>query len=155
MFLTVGFLTVSAVGMNTDRSQQLDQNNATIEGKVVNRFRMGCSGAQVIVHTGPKIGNTQYVTDKIVGNIGSYSISLTADEQGTKYFVWAVADPQGTPSTIDNTNVEEITVYPGGTYRIPNLILKSTPNTKSRPAVYPLFQELLQRLPVLRNLLCL
>ena len=150
MFLLTGFAALSEEGTKIEKTNSVEK--AIIKGCVTNRFGLVCIAANIEVRIGPTPENSEYVILAPANNRGKYLYELNADEEGTTYWVRAITISIHFDG--DSSEWEEITVFPGQTYELPDLILHHTPKTKeintpfltfleNHPHMFPLLQKLL------------
>ncbi len=86
-------------------------------------------------------------------NRGKYLYELNADEKGTTYWVRAITISIHFDG--DSSEWEEVTVFPGQTYELPDLNLLHTPKTKAidtpflrflenHPYIFPILRHILK-----------
>ena len=139
-----------------NQSTKVEKTNSTekaiIKGCVKNRFGLVCSAANIEVRIGPAPENSEYVILTPANYRGKYLYELNADEEGTIYWLRAIIISIHFDG--DSSEWEEITVLPGQTYELPDLILFNTPKTKAIDTIFFRFLDNHPRIfPLLRQLL--
>ena len=148
MFLLTGFAALSEEETKIKKTNNTEK--ATIKGCVKNRFGLVCIAANVEVRIGPTPENSEYVILAPVNYRGKYIYELDADEEGTTYWVRAITFSIHFDG--DSSEWEGITVFPGQTYELSDLILLHTPKVKA-VNFDSLFQWYLEKHPILRTIL--
>ena len=150
MFLLTGLAALSVAGTKVTTT---NLQTATIEGIAKNKYGRPCRYANIEIRIGDDPETSEYVKTVPVENDGTYSIELDADEQGTTYQVRAYT--VSITCEGDESEWVEVTVFPGQTYELPDLILPHTP--KSKQVIHPLFLRFLENhpriFPILQHLL--
>ena len=137
MFLLTGLAALSVAGTKVTTT---NLQTATIEGIAKNKYGRPCRYANIEIRIGDDPETSEYVKTTPVENDGTYSIELNADEKGTTYQVRAYT----VSITFEGDESEwvKVTVFPGQTYEIPDLVLPHTP--KSKQVIHPLFLRFLE-----------
>ena len=137
MFLLTGLAALSGAGTKVTTT---NLQTATIEGIAKNKYGRPCWYANIEIRIGDDPETSEYVKTTPVENDGTYSIELNADEKGTTYQVRAYT----VSITFEGDESEwvKVTVFPGQTYEIPDLVLPHTP--KSKQVIHPLFLRFLE-----------
>ena len=137
MFLLTGLAALSGAGTKVTTT---NLQTATIEGIAKNKYGRPCRYANIEIRIGDDPETSEYVKTTPVENDGTYSIELNADEKGTTYQVRAYT----VSITFEGDESEwvKVTVFPGQTYEIPDLVLPHTP--KSKQVIHPLFLRFLE-----------
>ena len=146
MFLLTGLGVLSVAGIQIETN---DESIATIKGKVLDKNGVNYV-ANIEIRMGEDPETAEYVKAPLTGEYGYYTIELEADEEGTTYQVRAIKF--AILGRDDSSEWEEITVFPGETYTLDDLVLPNTPKGKSKSVVHPLMEFLLQLFPILRNI---
>ena len=152
MFLLTGSAALSAAGTKVEITN--DAEKAVVKGCVKNKFGWVCITANVEVRIGLDPESSEYVILAPVNYRGKYLYELDADEEGTTYWVRAITISIHCDG--DSSEWDGITVFPGRTYKLPDLILLHTPKTKAFDTKFLRFLENHPRIfPILRQLLSL